>query len=258
MSGDKELAQLLKEATGKVHREAESTQFMKAFIRGQLGKNEHIAYIVAMYHIYIVMEKIYADACTSSADAEKLKSLYFPKELDRTQSLEEDLEFFLGKNWRKNKDIVDMSPATREYVERIREVGTRDPLLLIAHAYTRYLGDLSGGLLLGGMAKKTLKLDDKGLAFFEFSEIPDPEAFKNEYRARMNALGLSEDRANEMAEEAVVSFELNIKLFSELDKRFGLVPGSESDKTLTQATLMDSPLEEQANKADTGGCCVVM
>lgn len=34
--------------------------------------------------------------------------------------------------------------ATRKYAERIHEVGQNEPELLVAHAYTRYMGDLSG------------------------------------------------------------------------------------------------------------------
>ena len=35
-----------------------------------------------------------------------------------------------------------------------------NPILLVGHHYTRYLGDLSGGQILKGIAKKALKLKD--------------------------------------------------------------------------------------------------
>lgn len=41
--------------------------------------------------------------------------------------------------------IAGPSPCTLEYMNRIRAVGRDAPELLVAHAYTRYLGDLSGG-----------------------------------------------------------------------------------------------------------------
>lgn len=37
-----------------------------------------------------------------------------------------------------------MPQGCQKYVERIHYIGQNEPELLVAHAYTRYMGDLSG------------------------------------------------------------------------------------------------------------------
>ena len=51
----------------------------------------------------------------------------------------------------KLRSEVTMTPATEAYVRRIEEVAADSSLayLLVAHQYTRYLGDLFGGQVAG-------------------------------------------------------------------------------------------------------------
>jgi len=46
---------------------------------------------------------------------------------------------------------------------------------LIAHSYTRYIGDLSGGQILG-IAERAMNSDGQGTAFYEFKDIPNEKA----------------------------------------------------------------------------------
>merc|ERR1719436_1513295 len=78
-------------------------------------------------------------------------------ELRRLAAVEEDLAHFYGPGWREQ---VEPSPATRKYCDRIAKVAAETPRLLIAHQYTRYLGDLFGGQMMGGMAVDSLGLTD--------------------------------------------------------------------------------------------------
>jgi heme oxygenase len=40
--------------------------------------------------------------------------------------------------------MMQPSPASQTYVARVQEVALTQPYLLVAHQYTRYLGDLFG------------------------------------------------------------------------------------------------------------------
>ena len=51
------------------------------------------------------------------------------KELARVERFEDDLAFYLGKDWRSN---VEPSTAAQEYCDRIGQITTEDPSLLIA------------------------------------------------------------------------------------------------------------------------------
>lgn len=89
-------------------------------------------------------------------------------------------------------------------------------MLLVAHAYTRYLGDLSGGQVLGKITQKSLGLNNKeGLAFFSFPGVESPNRFKQLYRSRMNSIELTEEERAEVLEEAVSAFEYNIQVRNE-------------------------------------------
>lgn len=93
------------------------------------------------------------------------------------------------------------------------QIGKENPEFLLAHAYTRYLGDLSGGQVLGRIAQKSMGLkSSEGLNFFTFPGVSSPNLFKQLYRSRMNSVELTEEEMNGMLEEAVRAFELNIQV----------------------------------------------
>lgn len=93
------------------------------------------------------------------------------------------------------------------------QIGRENPELLVAHAYTRYLGDLSGGQVLGKITQKSLGLSSKeGLSFFFFPGVTSANRFKQLYRSRMNSIELSEEGKAAVLEEAVAAFEFNIQV----------------------------------------------
>jgi heme oxygenase len=102
-------------------------------------------------------------------------------------------------------------------VDRIHEIAQTNPELLVAHSYTRYLGDLSGGQILKKIAQNAMNLQDGGTAFYEFADIPDEKAFKNTYRQAMNDLPIDQATADRIVEEANAAFGMNMKMFNELE-----------------------------------------
>ena len=105
-----------------------------------------------------------------------------------------------------------ISPATQDYVNRIQFLARTDPLLLLAHAYTRYLGDLSGGKILPRVARKAMKLDADGLDFYHFENIPSAKVFKDQYRAALDDLKLTPTQVSKLVAEANVAFALNTRM----------------------------------------------
>lgn len=144
-------------------------------------------------------------------DHPRFAPLYFPAELHRHQALACDLEYFYGPNWQSQ---VTCSQATQRYVDRIHQVGREDPVLLVAHAYTRYMGDLSGGQVLRKVAQRALKLPPtgEGVKFYQFDAIHSAKAFKQLYRSRMNELDLDMDIKKRLVEEAVKAFQFNMEV----------------------------------------------
>ena len=149
-----------------------------------------------------------------------IKPIYFI-ELNRRKNLELDLEHYYGPNW---KSLIRISEATASYVERIKSISVERPELLVAHAYTRYLGDLSGGQLLKKIAQRAMNLSDgKGLAFYEFDEVADEQEFKQNYKKALDSLPLDSNLAENIVAEANVSFTMNMKMFQELETSFARI-----------------------------------
>lgn len=95
------------------------------------------------------------------------------------------------------------------------QIGRESPELLVAHAYTRYLGDLSGGQVLGKITQKSLRLSSsEGLSFFSFPGVSSANRFKQLYRSRMNSIELTAAQRSEVLQEAVDAFQLNIQVRS--------------------------------------------
>uniref|UniRef100_A0A2I2ZGC2 Heme oxygenase n=1 Tax=Gorilla gorilla gorilla TaxID=9595 RepID=A0A2I2ZGC2_GORGO len=208
-----DLSEALKEATKEVHTQAENAEFMRNFQKGQVTRDGFKLVMASLYHIYVALE----EEIERNKESPVFAPVYFPEELHRKAALEQDLAFWYGPRW---QEVIPYTPAMQRYVKRLHEVGRTEPELLVAHAYTRYLGDLSGGQVLKKIAQKALDLPSsgEGLAFFTFPNIASATKFKQLYRSRMNSLEMTPAVRQRVIEEAKTAFLLNIQLFEELQE----------------------------------------
>lgn len=236
------LATQLREGTKKSHTMAENVGFIKCFLKGTVEKTSYRKLAGNLYFVYSAME----EEMERHRNHPVLSKLYFP-ELNRKQSLEQDLYFYYGENW---KEEVQPSEAGKAYVARIREVSNSQPELLIAHLYTRYMGDLSGGQILKGIAQNAMNLPEgKGTQFYEFNDIPDEKAFKVNYRQQMDSVDIDQDMATRIVDEANDAFGMNMKMFNELEGNLIKAIGQMLFNTLTRRRTQGST-EELATAAE--------
>ena len=204
------LATQLREGTKKAHTMAENVGFVRCFLRGVVEKKSYRKLVANFYYIYSAME----EELEKHKDHPVVSKIYFPV-LNRKATLEEDLAFYYGNNW---KDQISLSKAGKKYVARIREISKNQPELLVGHSYTRYLGDLSGGQILKTISQRAMNLNGSdGVAFYEFPSIDDEKAFKAEYRKSLNDAPVDAATADAIVAEANDAFGINMELFQELE-----------------------------------------
>ncbi|TAD73614.1 MAG: heme oxygenase (biliverdin-producing) [Oscillatoriales cyanobacterium] len=221
------LASKLREGTKKSHSMAENVGFVKCFLKGVVEKNSYRKLVGNLYFVYTAME----EEMTKHQNHPVVAPINFT-ELYRKSSLEHDLAYYYGPNWR---DEVKPSTAAQAYIARVREVSATAPELLVAHSYTRYLGDLSGGQILKNIAVNAMNLTDgQGTAFYEFETISDEKAFKNQYRATLDELPIDEATADRIVDEANDAFGQNMKMFMELEGNLVKAIGQMLFNTLTR------------------------
>ena len=200
----------LKEGTKKSHSAAENTTFVKSFLRGVVNKESYRALVNDLYFVYCALE----EEVGNLKDHPVIGNLQL-SDLERKDALEMDLRYYYGPIWRS---LIKPSEACERYVNRIHEVAKNEPELLVGHHYTRYLGDLSGGQILKGIAQKALELGDgQGLKFYDFEKIEDTKAYKAGYRGILNDLPIDQHQADAIIVEANYAFRLNMYMFDTLE-----------------------------------------
>jgi heme oxygenase len=198
----------LKEGTKESHSAAENTKFVASFLRGVVDYEEYRKLLTNFYYVYDTMEQRIRE--TEDPMVQAIRS----ENLERKEGIERDLEYYYGAEW-KEKQIP--SEACNKYCHRINEIAEESPYLLVAHHYTRYIGDLSGGKILKEITARVLKPPaGKGLDFYEFPSIPDAKLFKQNYRECLDNLGTSVPQENALIAEANYAFELNMNMFDEI------------------------------------------
>ena len=200
----------LKEGTKKSHSAAENTTFVKSFLRGVVNKESYRALVNDLYFVYCALE----EEVSNLKDHPVVGNLQL-SDLERKDALEMDLRYYYGPIWRS---LIKPSEACERYVNRIHEVAKNEPELLVGHHYTRYLGDLSGGQILKGIAQKAMELGDgQGLKFYDFEKIEDTKAYKAGYRGILNDLPIDQHQADAIIVEANYAFRLNMYMFDTLE-----------------------------------------
>lgn len=212
-----ELAGLLRKETHNIHRRVESGAFMTAMLKGQLEKSAYVLFLRNLEPIYAQLEQ----CLKRHADAPGISPILM-QPLYRLPSIHRDLEFLHGASWRT--DVAQLA-ACSTYIDRLAAIQVSAPGRLVAHAYVRYLGDLSGGQMLKKIVSQSLKLADQsnGVNFYNFGQPQEVIRLVQSFRAGLDLIGESgETTRSDLVDEALIAFELHIGLFHDLALRCGL------------------------------------
>ncbi|MEV7974079.1 biliverdin-producing heme oxygenase [Cellulomonas sp. NPDC089187] len=204
------LSALLRASTRDDHQAAESMPFIDRLLAGELSAAAYADLAAQLVPVYQALEEVGDQLSTDPIGA----SIVF-EELRRTPSLAADLAALVGPEWADRPDMA-AHPATTTYVARIRSGGLPG---YVAHAYTRYLGDLSGGQVIARMVQRHYGVPEEALSFYRFAQIDRIKPFKDVYRERMDALPLTAEQRAAVVAESREAFRANRELFAALGAR---------------------------------------
>lgn len=193
----------LRHETKLVHREAERSGFLADLIRGKAGRSAYALYLRNLAPIYAALES----ALESSLErrASPLLAPFRQPGLRRSPRLLADLHALVGSAWRSLPELAE----ARRYAIALEAA---DEVSLAAHAYTRYLGDLSGGQILRDVLAKSLTLPETALSFYAFPGLHDLAAAKEAVRRSLDGLEARGRAADALIAAAKDAFRFNIDL----------------------------------------------
>ena len=200
----------IKERTAAAHRRAESQAFIRSLMSGELNVR---SLALMLEHLQPVYEELEAQLRLAQADPSV--GLFDHRRLDRAVRLRNDLRG-LGR-----RTAAVPGCATREYVAAVR-ASAASPQRLLAHHYTRYLGDLAGGQAIATLVERHYGLSRAQLSYFDFSDLGDLVHYRRQYRALLDLLPWSPTEQAEFITECEVAFDLTGRIFGELALASGL------------------------------------
>lgn len=198
----------IRDRSHAAHSGSEGAGFMTDLMAERGSLDDYAALVVQHWFIYEALEEAAAALRTDAVVAP-----FLSPELDRLPSIEADLDHLLGRSWREG---ISPLPATQRYVDRIREVGATWPGGLVAHHYTRYLGDLSGGQFIGRILARQFGFAEDGVRFYRFDGIADTRAFKDAYRQLLDRAAWDAEEQERIIEEVLLAYRFNTELFDDL------------------------------------------
>jgi heme oxygenase len=204
-------SQALRERTWASHGDSEGADFMKDLMTGKGTRDDYIALVAQHYFIYEAIEAAAEHFANDPAAAPFITS-----QLTRLPALEADLEFLIGADWRNQITPV---PTAAAYAARVREIAAQDWAGgFIAHHYTRYLGDLSGGQVIRTIMQREFGFETNGVGFYLFDQIAKPKEFKNTYREQLDAVQWDDAERDRVINEVLAAYKFNTDLFVDLSR----------------------------------------
>jgi len=203
---DAPLSTAMRDGSKIEHEAAENSTFMSELLAGRINEAGYAAYLLRLRVVYDALESV-----GRSHHEDPLVGAVHDQDLERLAALDADLD-----HWAPGGDRAVDSPAAAAYAERILGTASEWGGLYVAHHYTRYLGDLSGGQAIGRILDREFDLGGRGIAFYSFPAVPKPKPYKDAYRARLDALGTTPEEKARIVTEVQAAFGLNRALFAEL------------------------------------------
>lgn len=201
-------SQALRERTSTGHSSSEGADFMSDLMTGKGTKEDYVALVAQHFFIYEALE-----AAADRMSKDPIAAPFISDKLTRLPAIEQDLEFLIGPDFR---DHISPLPTTERYVARINEVGAVWAGGFVAHHYTRYLGDLSGGQIIRTLMQRQFGFDTNGVGFYLFGDIAKPKEFKDVYREQLDSVPWDEAEQARVIDEVMVAYRFNTDLFRDL------------------------------------------
>lgn len=200
-----DVAALVRAASADDHRATETRGFIVELMRGERSLDDYTRYLAQLAWVYEALESrgIRAD-----------DPAVFDPALARMAAIESDLAALGAADWRETHPAL---PATADYAAHLRDIAD-DDVRYLAHHYTRYLGDLSGGQAIAALVARHYGATPEQLGFYDFDLGDDgPVRYKRRYREAMNALALDPSQVDALIDEVRASFRYNGAIFEALD-----------------------------------------
>lgn len=180
------MSTVLKDLTWENHKKAEATGFIKRLIKKEISPAE--------YYVYLANQLVMYNALEYHGD--KLGIFDGLQDLMRTSRIHDDLD-----ELEKDYNLL-IPPCCRETENYAQYLGTisNDKNKILAHAYVRYMGDLSGGQIIKRF------VPGSGTCY-DFKE--DKNMLKQKFASMVDET---------MADEANACFEMTIKFLNELEE----------------------------------------
>lgn len=199
-----DVAALVRAASADDHRAAETRGFITALMGGELSLDEYTRYLAQLAWVYEALEE------RGSREGDPA---VFDPALARMDAIDADLAALGAPDWR---DVHPPLPETAAYAAHLRAIA-HDDVRYLAHHYTRYLGDLSGGQAIASLVARHYGATLEQLRFYRFDVADDGVVrYKRGYREAMNALALSPGEVDVLIAEVRTSFRMNSAIFEAL------------------------------------------
>jgi heme oxygenase len=202
-------SELLRKRTARSHGSSAGNGFMHDLLGGSCDVADYAALLGQYAFVYDALER----AALRMAD-HPVAAPFVTSQLTRMPAIRADLEYLVGPDW---PELVCPLPATTAYVRRLNEVAAEWPGGFVAHHYTRYLGDLSGGQVIGRVLAEQFGFETNGILFYIFDQVADPRAFRDTYRAQLDAAPWSPEEQERVIAEVALARRLDDGLLADLD-----------------------------------------
>lgn len=200
----------IKEKTSFLHSAAENTGYIKKLIDGKASIEGYSEYILNLERMYRSIEM----ALDKNKDNELVKP-FVTKELYRSELIRKDLEFLLGDK----VDSIKLLASTEACIHKIEYLSEKNPELIVAYAYTRFLADLFGGRTFLSLLSTNYKIPTEGLNYYQFPEINDLRGYVMKYHNMLSDIKLSEEMKFEFINEVNNAYIYNLAISNELDSK---------------------------------------
>jgi heme oxygenase len=198
----------LRQRTRGLHAAAERSGIIREVLRGTASRYSYALLLRTLLPAYEALE-----AGLERHRAAGVLAALARREVYRASAIEADLAALVGRDWRQTLPLL---ASGQRYADRVAAAASGDGAGLLAHAYTRFLGDLSGGRVMAGRLAGILPPLPGGLRFHEFPAIADLAAFKRAYLAALDDAGRRVGDQQAIVEEAAEAFICNIAVSEEV------------------------------------------